>query len=223
MRLAIPRPADHPLSQTAQAAGWTPVPFAVTRLVPSQAPPPFDLAAGTDALIVLSPSGAKAASPLLPTGMKVLAQGLGTADALGRKDLDLVLASVPRAEALWEILQQRFPSGGRFVLVRGERSREFLERVARDTAWEIEPWITHREAPLLPLPDLPPVDAVLAMSPLQAQVLAGMAQDCLRFAWGEATAQAFDRAGQPATGWCEPKVSAYHTMLSAPFQEASRC
>lgn len=222
MRLALPRPADHPLSQTAAAAGWTPVPFPVTRLVPTGTPPPFDLATGTDALIILSPSGARAAWPLLPAGLKVLAQGLGTADALGRKDLDLMLASVPRAEALWEILQQRFPRGGKFVLVRGERSREYLERVARDTAWQIEPWVTHGEAPILPLPDLPPVDAVLAMSPLQAQVLAGMAQDCMRFAWGEATAQAFERAGQPVTGWCEPKVSAYHTMLAEPFQEASR-
>ena len=222
MRLALPRPADHPLSQAAQAAGWMPVPFAVTRLVASEAPPPFDLAAEADALIVLSPSGAKAAAPMLPKGLKVLAQGLGTADALGRKDLELILASAPRAEALWEILQQRFPLGGRFVLVRGERSREYLEQVARGTTWLIEPWITHREAPLLPLPELPPVDAVLAMSPLQAQVLGGMAKDCLRFAWGEATVAGFERAGVGASDWCEPKASAFHSMLTRFLEEVKR-
>lgn len=221
MRLALPRPADHPLSQMAQAAGWTPVPFAVTRLVESQAEPPVDLR-HADALIVLSPSGAKASSPQLPVGMTVLAQGLGTADALGRRDLDVQLASTAKAEALWELLQQRFPEGGRFVLVRGERSREYLELAARESAWALHPWITHREAPRLPLPDLPPVDAVLAMSPLQAQVLAGMAKECMRFAWGEICAQAFERAGQPATAWCEPKPSAFHAMLSSPFKEVIR-
>ena len=86
MRLALPRPAHHPLSQMAQNAGWTPVPFAVTRLVEAQGEPPLDLGQ-TDAVIVLSPSGAKAASAQLPSGMTMLAQGLGTADALGRKDL----------------------------------------------------------------------------------------------------------------------------------------
>jgi uroporphyrinogen-III synthase len=221
MRLALPRPADHPLSQMAQSAGWTPVPFPVTRLVEAQAEPPLDLGK-TDAIIVLSPSGARVAAPQLPMGMTVLAQGLGTADALGRRDLDLQLASTAKAEALWELLRQRFPGGGSFVLVRGERSREYLEMAARESMWSIHPWITHREAPLLPLPDLPPVDAVLAMSPLQAQILAGMAKDCMRFAWGEVTAQAFERAGRPATAWCDPKPLAFHTMLAKPFQEVVR-
>lgn len=221
MRLALPRPADHPLSQMAHNAGWTPVPFGVTRLMEAQAEAPLDFSKA-DAVIILSPSGAKVASAQLPSGMTVLAQGLGTADALGRKDLNLQLASVAKAEALWELLRQRFPGGGSFVLVRGERSREYLEQAAKDSPWSIHPWITHREAPLLHIPDLPAVDAVLAMSPLQAQILAGMAKDCLRFAWGEATAQAFERVGQPATAWCEPKPLAFHTMLAKPFQEVAR-
>lgn len=202
----------------AESAGWQPVPFAVTRLVESQAAPPMALGEA-DALIVLSPSGAKAAGPQLPAGMAVLAQGLGTADALGRRDLELSLASAAKAEALWDLLRQRFPEGGSFVLVRGERSREYLEMAARESAWALHPWITHSEAPRLPLPDLPDVDAVLAMSPLQAQVLAGMAKDRLRFAWGEGAAQAFARAGQPATAWCEPKATALHAMLTNSLKE----
>jgi uroporphyrinogen-III synthase len=221
MRLALPRPADHPLAQMAQAAGWTPVPFAVTRLVESQSEPPIDLQKA-DALLVLSPSGARAAAPQLPAGMTVLAQGLGTADALGRKDLDLHLAASPKAEAMWELLRQRFPGGGTFILVRGERSREYLEIVARESVWFLNPWITHREAPILPLPDLPAVEGVLAMSPLQAQILAGMAKRCLRFAWGKSCANAFERAGQPATAWCEPKPSAFHAMLATPSKEVAR-
>lgn len=202
----------------AESAGWQPVPFAVTRLVESQAAPPMALGQA-DALIVLSPSGAKAAGPRLPAGMTVLAQGLGTADALGRRDLDLSLSSAAKAEALWDLLRQRFPEGGSFVLVRGERSREYLEMAARESAWALHPWITHSEAPRLPLPDLPDVEAVLAMSPLQAQVLAGMAKDRLRFAWGEGAAQAYAHAGQPAAAWCEPKASALHSMLNHALKE----
>ncbi len=221
MRLALPRPADHPLAQMAQAAGWVPVPFSVTRLVESETPPPKDLHQA-DALVVLSPNGARLVAPHLPSGMAVLAQGPGTAAALGRKDLDLHVAPSAQAEALWDLLRQRFPEGGHFILARGERSREFLETAARESAWSLHLWITHREAPLLPLPELPPVDAVLAMSPLQAQLLSGMAKQCLRFAWGESSAAAFRDAGLPAIAWCEPAASAFQIMLTSSFKEIAR-
>ena len=71
------------------------------------------------------------------------------------------------------------------MLARGERSREYLEVAAKDSAWCIHPWITHREAPRVPFPPLPEVDGVLAMSPLQAELLAPLAKNLKRFAWGD--------------------------------------
>jgi len=166
------------------------------------------------ALLILSPSGARVAAATLPKGMTCLVQGAGTAEALGREDLDVRLPSEARAEALWELLQGRFPEGGEFVLVRGERSREYLEVAARNSAWRIHPWVTHCEAAREPFPLLPEVEGVLALSPTQAEILAPMSKDLQRFAWGEATAEAFARAGAPVHAHCEPKPSLLWAMLA---------
>jgi hypothetical protein len=58
------------------------------------------------------------------------------------------------------------------------------------------------------------VDGVLALSPLQAEILAPLAGQVLRFAWGEATTEAFARAGAPAHAHCEPKPSLLWAMLA---------
>lgn len=217
-RLALARPAQHPLSDTVRKAGWEPVPYAFTRLQSSIVPPPVPLASAT-AVLLLSPSGARVAGPKLPPGKVCLVQGAGTAEALGREDLEVLLPSEARAEALWDLLRERFPEGGTFVLARGERSREYLEEAARGTAWGIRPWITHREAARVPFPPVPAVEAVLALSPLQAEILAPLAKDLLRFAWGEGTAQAFARAGAPAHGHCEPKPSLLWALLAQHLKE----
>jgi uroporphyrinogen-III synthase len=150
----------------------------------------------------------------LPAGTICLVQGVGTADALGREDLQVELPTEARAEALWALLQARFPAGGEFILARGERSREFLEEAAKGTPWRLHPWVTHREAPRVPFPPLPEVAGVLAMSPLQAELLAPLTQHVQRFAWGEATAEAFARVGAPADAFCEPKPSLLWAMLA---------
>ena len=212
-RLALARPAEHPLAGTVRKAGWKPIPYAFTRLQPSTLPPPRPFS-GIAAVLILSPSGAKVAAARLPAGTLCLVQGAGTSDALGREDLEVHLPSEARAEALWDLLQERFPGGGEFVLVRGERSREYLEEAAKGTSWRIHPWVTHREAPREPFPPLPRVDGVLAMSPLQAEILAPLTGDVLRFAWGEATAEAFAKAGAPAHAHCEPKPSLLWAMLA---------
>ncbi len=212
-RLALARPAQHPLADTVRKAGWRPVPYAFTSLRRTGAAPPI-LLSRINALLVLSPSGAQVAAMALPAGMTCLVQGAGTADALAREDLDIQLPSEARAEALWELLQERFPEGGEFVLVRGERSREYLEVAARGSAWRIHPWVTHGEAAREPFPPLPKVEAVLALSPTQAEILAPLTGDLLRFAWGEATAEAFARAGAPALAHCEPKPSLLWAMLA---------
>ena len=212
-RLALARPPQHPLTDTVRKAGWEPVPYSFTSLRGTGAASPM-LLNRVQALLVLSPSGAKVAAKALPAGMTCLVQGAGTADALGREDLDVHLPSEARAEALWELLQQRFPGGGEFVLVRGERSREYLEVAARNSAWHIHPWITHCEAVREPFPPLPPVEGVLALSPTQAEILAPLAGALQRFAWGEATAEAFARAGAPAHAHCEPKPSLLWAMLA---------
>jgi len=212
-RLALARPAQHPLADTVRKAGWRPVPYSFTSLRVTGAAPPM-LLNRVQALLVLSPSGAKVAAPSLPPGMCCLVQGAGTADALGREDLDVQLPVEARAEALWELLQGRFPQGGEFVLVRGERSREYLEVAARGSAWRIHPWVTHREAAREPFPALPKVEGVLALSPTQAEILAPLSQGLLRFAWGEATAEAFARAGAPVDAHCEPKPSLLWAMLA---------
>ena len=212
-RLALARPAQHPLSDTVRKAGWKPVPYAFTRLQPSTVPPPRPFSA-IAAVLILSPSGAKVAASRLPAGMACLVQGAGTSDALGREDLEVHLPSEARAEALWELLQERFPQGGEFILARGERSREYLEVVAKDTPWHIHAWVTHRESPRIPFPPLPKVEGVLAMSPLQAELLAPLSGSIQRFAWGEATAEAFARVGAPAHAYCEPKPSLLWAMLA---------
>ena len=222
-RLALARPAQHPLADTVRKAGWEAVPYAFTSLKVTSNPPPLPLDA-VQAFVALSPAGAKVAAPLLPAGMVCLVQGAGTADALDRGDLEFHLPAEARAEALWDLLQSRFPEGGEFVLARGERSREYLEGVARGTAWRIHPWITHREAAREPFPPLPEVEGVLALSPLQAEILAPISLAVQRFAWGEATAEAFARAGAPAHARCEPKPSLLWAMLSQHLnKEESPC
>ncbi len=211
--LALARPANHPLADIVRKAGWKPLPYPFTRLQVSKLPPPrpFSAVAG---LLLLSPSGAKVAAQDIPPGTVCLVQGAGTADALGREDLDVLLPSEARAEALWDLLQSRFPNGGEFMLARGERSREYLEVASLGTAWRIHPWITHREAAKEPFPALPKVEGVLALSPLQAEILAPLAGGVKRFAWGEATAEAFAKAGVPAHAHCEPKPSLLWAMLA---------
>ena len=212
-RLALARPAQHPLAETVRKAGWLPVPYSFTSLRRTGAAPPMPLERAK-ALLVLSPSGAQVAAAALPAGMTCLVQGAGTADALGREDLDVHLPAEARAEALWELLQGRFPEGGEFVLVRGERSREYLEVAARGSTWRIHAWVTHCEAAREPFPPLPEVEAVLALSPTQAEILAPLSGPLLRFAWGEAAAAAFAREGAPAHAHCEPKPSLLWAMLA---------
>lgn len=212
-RLALSRPTQHPLADTVRQAGWQPVPYAFTRLQPSSLPPPRPFSS-IAAILILSPSGARVAVAKLPAGTICLVQGAGTADALGREDLVVQLPTDARAEALWALLQASFPEGGDFILARGERSREFLEEAAKGTPWRLHPWVTHREAPRDPFPPLPDVAAVLAMSPLQAELLAPLTRHVQRFAWGEATAEAFARAGAPAHAFCEPKPSLLWAMLA---------
>lgn len=212
-RLALARPPHHPLADTVRKAGWIPVPYPFTRLQVSQQPPPRPFSS-VDGLLLLSPSGAKVAARDIPPGTLCLVQGAGTADALGREDLEVALPSEARAEALWDLLRQRFPNGGEFMLARGERSREYLEVASQGTPWRIHAWVTHREAAKEPFPALPKVEGVLALSPLQAEILAPLAAKVLRFAWGEATAEAFAKAGAPVHGHCEPKPSLLWAMLA---------
>jgi hypothetical protein len=216
-RLALARPANHPLADTVRKAGWVPVPYPFTQLQPSTLPPPIPLT-GASAVVLLSPSGARVAASRLPAGTLCLVQGAGTAQALGREDLDIVLPAEARAEALWDLLQERFPDGGEFILARGERSREYLEESAKGTSWRIHPWITHREAARNPFPPMPRVEGVLALSPLQAEILAPLSRNLMRFAWGEAAARAFEKTGAPAHGRCEPKPSLLWAMLAQHVQ-----
>jgi uroporphyrinogen-III synthase len=167
-----------------------------------------------DAALALSPAGAATALESLPPGLRVLATGEGTLDALrARPDLSVSAAAIPKAEGLWSSLQALLPAGGRVLLIRAERSRGFLERAAEGTPWLLAPWTTHRE---LPSGDLRPVNlsAVLALGPAQAEALVPQARDLLRYAWGEATARAFQTAGSPAHAWCEPRAEALVRMLA---------
>ncbi len=171
-------------------------------------PPPF---ARARAALVLSPAGARAAS--LPVGMPCLVTGEATGRALAGHEV--LVSSEPKAEGLWDTLRNHFPEGGDFLLVRGERSRGFLEEVAQGTLWRLHPWITHEEAPLHPVPKRPELDAVLALSPLQAEVMAPLTGDILRFAWGERTAAAFEAAGAPAHAVCECRTEDLGRILAA--------
>jgi uroporphyrinogen-III synthase len=164
-------------------------------------------------LLLLSPSGAYAAKPWIAKETCCLVQGPATAEALGSQFTRILESTESSAEGLWALLQSSFPDGGDFLMVSAERSRGYLEEVTRGTTWRIQPWVTHREAVTLPTPELPIVDAVLALSPLQAGLLAPLTAELLRFAWGESTAKAFEDAGQPAHDWCEPKISSLKEML----------
>jgi uroporphyrinogen-III synthase len=217
-RLGLARGLEHRLSLAVSAAGWQPVflPFVVS--VPTEEPPPAELATA-DAVLVLSPGGGAVAAPHLPPGMRVLCQGAGTFEAMGAAAPHCAIANSPRAEGLWDLLRQEFPAGGRFVLVRGERTRGYLEALAQGSSWRITPWITHREAPADPMPSLDGLDGVLALSPLQAEILAPLAGDLLRFAWGSRTREAFLLERRIAHAACEPKPEALTQMLSTFLEE----
>ena len=206
-RLGLARAPEDALCRTVQAAGWEPVPLFLTAMEATQAPPP----AAADAVLVLSPSAARLA--LLPPGLPCLAQGEATARALAGREVHL--SPRPSAEGLFDLLRERFPAGGTFLLARAERSRQFLEEAAQGSPWRLLPWITHREAPLAPPPAMPALDAVLALGPLQAELLGPRSEGLLRLAWGQRTQQAFVKAGYPVDGCCEPDATALQRLLTA--------
>jgi uroporphyrinogen-III synthase len=211
-RLGLARAPEDPLCSAIREAGWEPVPLFLTAMAGSQAAPP---AGDVDALILLGPAAARlAALESLPAELPVLAQGEATARALAeRTGRRAQVSASPRAEGLFDLLRERFPEGGRFLLARGERSREFLEKAAEGTPWRMLPWLTHREAPVEPAPAVPELAAVLALSPLQAELLAGRGDAALRLAWGRRTQQAYLAAGYPGARWCEPEPAALQSLL----------
>ena len=208
IRLGLARGPEDALSQGVRRGGWETVFWAVTELRPVETPAPC---ARARAALVLSPAGARAAR--LPTGIPCLVTGEATGRALAGHEVHV--SPEPRAEGMWEALRRRYPEGGDFLLIRGERSRGFLEEAAQGTPWRLHPWITHQEAPLDPVPPRPELDGVLALSPLQAEVMAPLTGDVLRFAWGERTAAAFEAAGAPAHAVCEPRPEELGRILAA--------
>lgn len=213
MKLGLARTPEHRLSQAVARAGWEPIFLPLVRIEPTHEAPPEGLGTA-DAVLIMSPAGAAAAAPHLVTGVPVLCQGAGTFEAMGPlAPTGCDVSNSPRAEGLWDLLRQRFPAGGRFVLVRGERTRGYLEAMAARGSWRIEAWVTHREGPEDPLPSLAGLDAVLALSPMQAELLAPLAKDLLRFAWGPRAADAFLLARRPVHGMCEPDPEALTRML----------
>lgn len=223
MKLALARPLDHPLSRAVAEAGWEPVPYYITSQEFTHATPPMALDA-VSALLVLSPAAALAVKVWVTKAMDVVVQGEGTEQTLGLDFTEPTRIRRPRqatAESLWEMLQQAYPDGGDFVLARGERSRQYIEAAAKGSAWRIQPWITHREVPTKPEPTLPGTDALLALSPLQAEYMAGIPGQLLRFAWGERAAKAFQVSGVEVHGVCEPNKDALIHLLRtfAPTQE----
>lgn len=214
MRLALARAADHPISRAAAEAGWTPVEYPLTRIAATGAPPPQPLG-DYRAVVLLSPGAAWALRPWLDQGSNpvLLVQGRGTLDALGDIQADVRTATAPSAEGIWDLLRREFPEGGSFLLARAERSRGFLEEASAGTPWRLWPWITHREEAVDPLPPLPEVDAVLALSPLQAELLAPLSADLLRFGWGGRTLFGFRKSGLEPTATCEPRLDALVAML----------
>ena len=212
MRLAIARPVDHPLADAAREEGWGPVHYPITENVLTGAPPPIPLDQ-VHALLLLSPTGAMAAKPWIGRETCCLVQSPETAEALGSQFTRVLLSPRPKAEGIWELLQAEFPTGGEFLMIRAERSRGFLENITRGSLWRIQPWVAHREAATQPSPEMPVVDAVLALTPFQVGLLAPMVKNLLRFAWGENTAKAFEDAGLPAHDWCEPTIASLHEML----------
>lgn len=220
MRIALARGLDHPISRAISEAGWEPVPYFITSQEYTHALPPMALDAAT-ALVVLSPAAAQAVKVWAPRSLDVVAQGEGTEQALGMDSARIRRPQRQTAEGLWDMITKAYPEGGEFVLARGERSRQHLEAVAEGTIWHIHPWITHREIPTLPEPTIPAVDAVLALSPIQAEYLAGVSTELLRFAWGSRAADAFLSCSLEVHGVCEPRTEALiHLLRSfAPTQE----
>lgn len=223
MKLALARPLDHPLSRAVAEAGWEPVPYYITNQEFTHATPPMGLDA-VSALLVLSPAAAQAVKVWVTKSMDVVVQGEGTEQNLGPDFMGSGRIRRPRqatAESLWDMLRQAYPEGGEFVLARGERSRQYIEATAKGSAWRIHPWITHREVPTKPDPTLPNVDALLALSPLQAEYMAGIPGDLLRFAWGDRAGKAFEASGVEVHGVCEPKKESLIHLLRtfAPTQE----
>jgi uroporphyrinogen-III synthase len=199
------------MARRIRLAGWVPAPFFCTAIVPRPEPPP---PGPWDAVLILSPAGIEAIRPHLPNGTICFVTGPGTAEALTGSGLRPILPREPRAEGIWAELQARFPSGGSFLLVRGERSRAFLETAAESSPWRLTPWVSHEERPLEPLPPLPEVEGVLALSPLQAELMAPLSKGLLRLAWGQASFHAFASVRAPAAAWCEPTLEGLEAMLS---------
>lgn len=195
-------------------AGWEPVDFPLTRIVSNGAPPPQPLSSYR-AVVLLSPGAAWALRSWLEPGASTLflVQGQGTREALGEVSGEARMASTATAEGIWELLQRDFPEGGSFLLARAERSRGYLEEVSAGTKWKLWPWITHHEQAVDPLPELPQVDAVLALSPMQAELLGPLSRDLLRFGWGERTVYGFRKAGLEPTATCEPRLEALTRIL----------
>lgn len=223
MKLALARPLDHPLGRAVAEAGWEPVPYYITSQEFTHATPPMSLDT-ISALLVLSPAAARAVKVWVTKSMAVVVQGEGTEQNLGLESVDSTHLRRPQlatAESLWDMLTRAYPDGGDFVLARGERSRQYIEAAAKGSAWRIHPWITHREVPTKPEPTLPVTDALLALSPLQAEYMAGIPGDLLRFAWGERAAKAFAASGVEVHGVCEPKKDSLIHLLRtfAPTQE----
>lgn len=210
LTLGLARRQGDVLFETVEQAGFEPRSLFVTRMDLTHAPIPDGKFDGTfDAAIILSPAAAQAA--LLPPQLPVLVTGEATGAAFS--DRPCFISPLPKAEGLWQLVQERFPKGGHFLLIRGERSRGYLDEVSQGTPWSFTPWITHREAPVNPLPDLTGLDAVLALSPLQAEILAPLAQNKLRFAWGERSANAFLKAECPAHAFCASSKTDLLRML----------
>jgi uroporphyrinogen-III synthase len=206
-RLGLARALEDPLSRVVEAAGWAPVPLRLTEMAPTGSPVPLER---PDGVLLLSPTGARAGH--FPTGVPVLVTGQGTARELPGREV--LVSAEPRAEGLWALLQARFPAGGEFLLIRGERSRGYLEEVAQGTPWRLVPWITHAERAREPLPELPALEGVLALSPLQAELLGPRSRELLRFAWGDRAAEAFLLSGNPAHDSCLARPDALGRMLS---------
>lgn len=207
-RLALARSEGEALWTCVKEAGWEPVSCFPTHPHPTGAPCPDP---HPDAILLLSPGGACFAE--LPAGVPVLVTGAGTARSVEGHPVVLE-APTPNAEGLWTLLQAHFPQGGDFLLVQAERSRGWLQEQARNTPWRLHPWVTHIERPTEGF-RLPPTEGVLALGPLQAEVLGPLALDRLRLAWGERTAAAFARVGYPAHAWCPPHANALIRMLAA--------
>lgn len=212
MRLALPRPSDHPLARAVQALGWDTVAYLPTDILATGQEPPVPIAS-VDGVMVLSPAAAQAVGDLLPPEMPTIVTGHGSAEALKRDDLEILVPLKPRAEGIWTCLRERFPKGGDFLLARGHRSRELLEKISENSVWKIHPWITHAEVLKDHVPPVPEADAVLAMSPLQALALLALPDAVPRIAWGEGTAKVFADAGH-AHLTCEPKPESLTRLLA---------